>query len=338
MGPREPAARRWPYLPFVLVVLLAPEPGRARGAPRTLREAVWGPFVGFLGKHRAFEILAFVVLYKLSDQLTQALTRPFLVQVGFGDFDVGRGHDDDRPGERPSLGTFLGGYLTQSLGLGPRSLDLRTPAALFEPRLCRGGEVGLNRPLMYAAQGFEHLSSGLGTGAFGVLLLRLTEKRFSATQYALLSSLFTIPRILAGPVAGVSADAFGWRDFFIRPSSWASRASPCSRASRRGERGSCRFEVAPPSRRPPLSKRGLAARGILGALVWGALAAIALAALNSLAEYRTKKAFALLPELSRLASPASFAGWSTLFGLLVVAAIGGLVVVAAAKARRAPQE
>ena len=59
--------------------------------PRTLREAVWGPFVGFLGQHRALEILAFVVLYKLSDNLTQALTRPFLVQMGFGDFDVGRG-------------------------------------------------------------------------------------------------------------------------------------------------------------------------------------------------------------------------------------------------------
>ena len=68
---------------------------------------------------------------------------------------------------------------------------------------------------MYAAQAFETGSSGLGTGAFGVLLLRLTQKRFSATQYALLSSLFAIPRVLAGPPAGVLADAIGWRDFFI---------------------------------------------------------------------------------------------------------------------------
>src|SRR6185295_2944002 len=76
-------------------------------------------------------------------------------------------------------------------------------------------QVGPNRWVMYAATAFELGSTGLGSGAFGVLLLRLTQKRFSATQYALLSSLFTLPRVLAGPVAVVMADAIGWRDFFI---------------------------------------------------------------------------------------------------------------------------
>ena len=85
-------------------------------------------------------------------------------------------------------------------------------------------QVGPNRPVMYAAQAFEHRSTGLGSGAFGVLLLRLTQKRFSATQYALLSSLFTLPRVLAGPVAGVMADAIGWRDFFILTVLTGSRA------------------------------------------------------------------------------------------------------------------
>ena len=62
---------------------------------------------------------------------------------------------------------------------------------------------------------FEYLTTGLGNGAFGVLLLRLTQKRFSATQYALLSSLFTLPRVLAGPPAALLVDAIGWRDFFV---------------------------------------------------------------------------------------------------------------------------
>ena len=60
----------------------------------------------------------------------------------------------------------------------------------------------LDRPnlvAMYAATGFEVFAAGLGMGAFGVLLFRLTEKRFSATQYALFSSLFAVPRVLAGP-------------------------------------------------------------------------------------------------------------------------------------------
>jgi PAT family beta-lactamase induction signal transducer AmpG len=325
------------YLPFLLVVLLAPEPGMSPGAPKTMREAVWGPFLGFLSKHRAFEILAFVVLYKVSDQLTQALTRPFLVQVGFDDFDVGVA--TSTIGQAAAIGgAFLGGFLTPVLGLG-RALWIFGFLQLFSNLgYAAVAEVGINRPLMYAAQGFEHLSSGLGTGAFGVLLLRMTEKRFSATQYALLSSLFTIPRILAGPVAGVSADAFGWRNFFIatvllgvpglamlaRFAPWRARE--------------VRFEVAPASTGPPLSQGELWARGVVGALASGALAAITLAMLNALASFRTRRVFDLLPEMSRLANPTSFAGWSTLFGLLVVAAIGGLFVVAAVKAKQAPPD
>jgi len=48
-----------------------------------------------------------------------------------------------------------------------------------------------------------------------VLLLRLTEKRFSATQYALFSSLFALPRVLAGPITGFTVDALGWSIFFL---------------------------------------------------------------------------------------------------------------------------
>jgi PAT family beta-lactamase induction signal transducer AmpG len=68
---------------------------------------------------------------------------------------------------------------------------------------------------MYSAMGFEALTTGLGMGAFGVLLLRLTERRFSATQYALLSSLFSLPRLIAGPITGALVHAVGWTAFFI---------------------------------------------------------------------------------------------------------------------------
>ena len=88
------------YLPFMALTALAPEPEVLPPAPRTLREAVWGPFVGFLAQHRSLEILGFVVLYKLSDNLTQALTGPFLVQTGFGGLRRRAGAHDDRPGGR----------------------------------------------------------------------------------------------------------------------------------------------------------------------------------------------------------------------------------------------
>jgi PAT family beta-lactamase induction signal transducer AmpG len=75
--------------------------------------------------------------------------------------------------------------------------------------------AGPDRLLMYGAVVFEMATSGMGTGAFGVLLLRLTEKRFSATQFALLSALFAVSRTVAGPVAGVLAATLGWYHFFL---------------------------------------------------------------------------------------------------------------------------
>jgi PAT family beta-lactamase induction signal transducer AmpG len=180
------------------------------------------------------------------------------------------------------------------------------------------------------------LASGLGTGAFGVLLLRLTEKRFSATQYALLSTLFTIPRILAGPVAGVSADAFGWRDFFIatvfvglpglvmlaRFVPWSARE--------------VRFEVAAPSTKPALGKQALALRAFAGVFLIGVISLLSLATVNALGHFRARKVFDLQPELSKLLAPSAPGDWLTLAGVAVMAAVGGLAVAATAQARRAP--
>ncbi len=202
------------YLPMMVVTWFAPEPAALPPPPHTLREAVVGPFLGLLGQPRALEILAFVVLYKLSDNLTQALIRPFLVQTGFGDFDVGIA--TATIGEVAAIvGAVAGGLLTDRIGMGRALWIFGLLQMLSNLGYAAVAQVGVNRPLMYSAQAFELGTSGLGMGAFGVLLLRLTEKRFSATQYALLSSLFTLPRILAGPLAGVLADALGWRNFFV---------------------------------------------------------------------------------------------------------------------------
>src|SRR6185295_12398417 len=105
------------FVPLLLVTIFSPEPESLPKPPSTLKDAVWGPFLGFLAQHRALEILAFVILYKLSDNLTQALTRPFLVQMGFSPVDVGV--VTGTIGLVATLvGTFLGGLFTNSLGLG----------------------------------------------------------------------------------------------------------------------------------------------------------------------------------------------------------------------------
>ena len=70
-------------------------------------------------------------------------------------------------------------------------------------------------PLMAAAIGLENLCGGMGTAAFVTLLMTLTDKRFSAAQYALLSALAAVGRVYVGPASGVLVEAFGWPTFFV---------------------------------------------------------------------------------------------------------------------------
>jgi len=321
------------YLPFMIVTIFAPEPESLPPPPRTLKEAVWGPFVSLLAQDRALEILAFVVLYKLSDNLTQALTRPFLVQVGFGDFDVGVA--TATIGQAAAIGgTLAGGLLTPVLGLGRALWIFGGLQMLSNLGYALVAQVGVHRPLMYAAQAFELGASGLGSGAFGVLLLRLTQKRFSATQYALLSSLFTLPRVLAGPVAGVLADAIGWRDFFVLTVAFGvpgmvmlARFVPWS--VREPE-----FAVEAPVWGPPLSRSRLAARALAGALLAGLTCFMALSLARALGGVRAGRGFALRPAMEAVLHPAGIAEWMSTVGVVVLSAIAGLATAATLAARR----
>lgn len=218
------AALGWPavhavlaltYLLLLALTRAAPTPARVVRGPRSLRDAVWLPLVDALARPRAVELLVFVVLYKLSDHLAQALAQAFFVDMGYTASE--RGAWLATVSAVSTLaGTMLGGFWTTLMGLGPA---LWIFGVL---QVCSNiGYVVLARlavphaPLLYAAASFEQLTSGLGAGAFAVFLMRLTNARFSATQYALFSSLFALPRALAGPVAGAAADTFGWAPFFL---------------------------------------------------------------------------------------------------------------------------
>ena len=290
------------YLPFMVVTALAPEPDVLPPPPRSMREAVWGPFVGLLGQHRSLEILGFVVLYKLGDNLTQSLTGPFLVQTGFGDVDVGIARTTI--GQAAAIfGVLLGGVLTDRIGLGRALWIFGFLQLVSNLGYAVVAQVGVNRPVMYAAQAFEHVSSGLGSGAFGVLLLRLTQKRFSATQYALLSSLFTLPRVLAGPVTGVLADAMGWRDFFLLTVVFGvpgllmlGRFVPWNARD-------VEFDVQAPSWGRPLTHAGLAWRVALGAGAGLLTGLSGLALVAGLSGVRAGRGFAAGPALASAFSP-----------------------------------
>ncbi|HEY3176954.1 MAG TPA: MFS transporter [Candidatus Polarisedimenticolia bacterium] len=337
------AAWSWPvvnvclallYLPMILITWKAPEPPDAAKAPTTLREAIWQPFLGFLARHRALEILAFVFFYKFADNLATSLTRPFLSDMGYGAFDRG---------VRLTVvtwlgivtGTIIGGILTDVIGLG-HSLWIFGLLQIFS----NIGYVIVARSepsslLMCGAAGFDNLTTGLGSGAFTVMLLRLTQKRFSATQYALFSSLFGLPRIVAGPITGFAVDAVGWETFF-----WSTLLAGIpgllllQRFCPLGTREP-RLTIEPARARRPLSVVELTAGGIAGGAVGAALAAAIDATLAGLKGMSAAPGAAFDPVagLMRLLRPADLSGWFETSGVLIFGLLTGLATAAILAAR-----
>ncbi|MQA29428.1 MAG: MFS transporter [Luteitalea sp.] len=323
------------YLAVLLLTWKSPEAEVETRAPGTLRDAVWLPLLGFLTRHRALEILAFVVLYKFADQLTQALTRPFLIDMGYSADH--RGIALATVGLAATLtGALIGGWVTTLVGLG-HSLWTFGLLQIFSNvgywMLSRIGEPSL--PLMYAATSFELFTSGLGTGAFSVLLLRLTQKRFSATQYALFSSLFALPRVLAGPITGVAVDAIGWSAFFLSTMVLGipgllmlARFVPIG--VREPE-----FIIMDIGPGKPLASSALAVRGVVGGVMIGAAAVLLAALLAALRTMReaSEVGFDFNSALRRVLQPVGIDDWLQLLAIAALAVIGGLLVGAAAAAR-----
>ena len=325
------------YVPMLVLTWKAPEPEAPTTVPPSLKDAVWEPFLGFLARHRALEILAFVLLYKLADNLAQALTRPFLIDMGYSADH--RGIALATVGVVATVGgAFAGGWVTTLVGLG-HSLWIFGVLQVFSNLgyyvLARVGEPHL--PMMYAATSFELFTSGLGTGAFSVLLLRMTQKRFSATQYALFSSLFALPRILAGPITGFAVNALGWSTFFL---STMILGIPglvmLARFVPIGTREPV-FTVEKVRRtKPPLSASALALRGIAGGLLLGlgSLLLVALLAALGMMREAPQANFDFSAALRHVASPTTITDWVQLFGVVAFATIGGVFIAAAIAARR----
>jgi PAT family beta-lactamase induction signal transducer AmpG len=323
------------YLPMLVITWQAPEPEDRIVAPKTLRAAIWYPFLGVFQRRRALEILAFVACYKLADNLAGALLRPFLIDLGYSAFD--RGVALATVGLAASLtGTFVGGLLTTFLGLG-HSLWVFGALQIFSNvGYILLADSGLDRALMYGAMGFESLTQGMGTGAFAVLLLRLTQKRFSATQYALFSSLFGLPRLLAGPVSGFLVDALGWKLFF-----WSTIVAGVPgmlllhRFAPFGLREPS-FTEEKPTALPPLSTAALAWRGLFGTMAGTLIGAVLLAALAGLRGMKTAPGgeFLFVAQLHEIIQPVGISGWMQLGGVAVFGVATGLVTAALAAAQR----
>ncbi|SNR61557.1 MFS transporter, PAT family, beta-lactamase induction signal transducer AmpG [Methylobacillus rhizosphaerae] len=198
----------------IMVTLAAPEPGKAAGSPRNLRQAVIEPFMEFFKRPEAIAILTFILLYKLGDTLASAINVPFYLDLGFSKSEIGA--VAKLFGFWATLiGGTLGGIWILRIGLY-RSLwifGFLQMASTFGFVLL--AQVGNNLPMLTGVIAVENFTGGLGTAAFVGFMGAMTDRRFTATQYALLSSLMGVPRVILSAPTGWMADEMGWTVFFL---------------------------------------------------------------------------------------------------------------------------
>jgi PAT family beta-lactamase induction signal transducer AmpG len=195
------------------VTFQAPEPPEKIVPPKSLKEAVWEPLASYFRRSGAVEMLFFIMVFKLGDAIAGAMTTPFLLDIGFSRTDVGTVNKGFGL-VSTILGTLAGGSLIARLGINRSLWVFGFLQALSNLTFTVVALLGRNYPAMITAIGIENVCGGLGTAAFIAFLMSLCDKRFTATQYALLSSLMAMSRVLAGVPTGYLAKGLGWPLFF----------------------------------------------------------------------------------------------------------------------------
>jgi len=198
----------------IVVTLLAREPQVAEGTPQTLEAAVIEPFREYFSREDAWLILAFILLYKIGDIMASAMSTPFYLDIGFSKTEIGAiaklfGF------WATIIGGLIGGIWMLRIGINRSLWIFGVLQAASTAGFAVLALIGHSLPGLAAVIAFENLSGGMGTAAYVAFMASMTNRKFTATQYALLSSLMGIPRVLASAPTGLMAEHMGWVSFFV---------------------------------------------------------------------------------------------------------------------------
>lgn len=205
-------------LPGFVCALLATEPQVYGSPPKNMREAIVLPFREFIardGWRQALIIVAFVLLYKIGDSMATALATKFYLDIGFTTTQIGLAAN--ATGLWASVaGGVVGGIWMVKLGINRALWVFGALQALAILGFAWLAHVGPNQLLLAGVIGFESFASlGLGAAALVAFLSRSTDPRYTATQYALFSSLAAVPRTFMNSTTGFIVAETGWFVFFI---------------------------------------------------------------------------------------------------------------------------
>ena len=211
-------------LPGIAMTILVKEPPLTAAIPKTFEQIVIAPFREFLtrsGVKSALLILCFIFLYKLGDSMATALATPFYLDMGFSKTDIGL--VAKHAALWPSVfGGLVGGLWMLKLGIN-RALWLfgvvQVVSILGFYWLAYHGRfdaIGTSQYFQLALViGFEALGVGLGSAAFVAFIARTTNPVYTATQFALFTSLASVPRTVINASTGWLVEQLGWPTFFL---------------------------------------------------------------------------------------------------------------------------
>jgi MFS transporter, PAT family, beta-lactamase induction signal transducer AmpG len=199
----------------IVATLIAPEPVGNSTHPGSMKEAVWGPMKDYFSRNAALSLLLLIILYKLGDAYAGTLTTAFLLKgPGFSASEVGT-INKGLGFASVIVGALVGGTLMIRLGLFRSLLIFGILQAVSNLSFMLLALTGKNYSVLIFAVAFENLSGGMGTSAFVSLLMAMCNHRYTATQYALLSSLAALGRIFISPTSGFLVESVGWSYFFF---------------------------------------------------------------------------------------------------------------------------
>ncbi len=198
----------------ILTTLWAREPEIAEGTPTTFREAVIGPFLEYFSRPGALLLLLFILFYKIGDQMATTMTMPFYLELGFTKTEIGT--VVKLFGFWATIsGGLVGGFLMLRLGIYRSLWIFGILQGISTTGFAILAHLGPSLPGLAGAVAAENFSGGMGTAAYVAFMAALTNRKFTATQYALLSSLMGVPRVLAAAPTGYAVEMLGWSPFFI---------------------------------------------------------------------------------------------------------------------------
>jgi PAT family beta-lactamase induction signal transducer AmpG len=201
-------------LPSLLFTILAPKESDNIPVPKNLKIAVLGPLKDFFSRKGAWIILLFILFYKVGDSMASNMTTPFILDIGYTKTDIA--------GVAKTFGmiaTILGGLIGGAMMLRLNMKFSLIFFGLLQAISTLGFSILPSLPVSFTSLAlviaFENLASGMGTAAYSAYMASLTNKQFTATQYALLTALMGIPRVILSSPTGWMAKVMGWEMFFV---------------------------------------------------------------------------------------------------------------------------